>query len=422
MTGSDRYKWWVVVMLWFVCLFNYADRQAIFSVFPLLKTEMKLSDLQLGIIGGAFMWVYALALPLAGLVGDRFRRKTLIIGGLIFWSLITIATSLSTKYGHLVLFRALEGLGEAFYYPASMSLISDYHGTRTRSRAMSFHQSSVYAGTIAGGTVAGFCGQYYGWRSGFYLFGTLGVLLGIVLVGLLREPKRGEAEKFEPTSTFDPEFAPPRTTPLEDVRAIFRNPMVPILIAVFVGANFVAAIFLTWLPTFLNQKFGMSLSMAGLNGTAWLQISSVLGVLTGGFLADRLVQQHRGGRMITQALGLIAGVPFIFLTGWTLSVPWLVVAMVGFGFFKGIYDANIWASLYDVVEPHRRATALGFMNAIGWVGGGVAPVAIAAASGRYGMSVCLSATSLIYLLFGSLLIFGIGAHMRSPEVVPTDPA
>ena len=86
---SPRYKWLVVALLWFVCLFNYADRQAIFSVFPLLKTEMKLSDWQLGIVGSSFMWVYAIALPLAGAIGDRFSRKFLIIGGLLFWSVIS---------------------------------------------------------------------------------------------------------------------------------------------------------------------------------------------------------------------------------------------------------------------------------------------------------------------------------------------
>ena len=149
-----NYKWLVVALLWVVCFFNYADRQAIFSVFPLLKSEMNLSDVQLGIVGSSFMWVYAAAGPVAGLIGDRRRRKTLVIAGLIFWSLITLATALSTTYIHLVIFRALEGFGEAFYFPASMSLLSDYHAPETRSRAMALHQSSVYAGTIAGGSVA----------------------------------------------------------------------------------------------------------------------------------------------------------------------------------------------------------------------------------------------------------------------------
>src|SRR5205814_612712 len=193
------YRWIVVAMLWLVCLFNYADRQAIFSVFPLLKSEMHLTDVQLGFVGSSFMWLYAAALPFAGIVGDMVSRKTLILGGLIFWSFITLATALSTQYWHLLLFRGLEGLRESFYFPAS--------------------------------------------------------------------------------------------------------------------------IFLTWMPSYLNRTFGMSLSMAGLNGTFWLQLASIFGVICGGLLADHLVRKHPGGRMLTQCIGLLLGIPFLFLTGWTLAVP-----------------------------------------------------------------------------------------------------
>ncbi len=413
---TSKYKWWVVAMLWFTCFFNYADRQAIFSVFPLLKAQMGLSDVQLGIVGGSFMWVYALSGPLAGLVGDRMRRKTLIISGLLFWSLVTIATALSTKYWHLVLFRALEGFGEAFYFPASMSILSDYHGKDTRSRAMALHQSSVYAGTIAGGAVAGVMGQYLGWGSSFYLFGSLGMLLGIVLVASLREPQRGQAEGSEGAVHGTLDWS--KANLMGSIKALFGHKMVLVLMGVFIGANFVAMIFLTWLPSFLYRKFSMSLSMAGLNSTAWLQIASVLGVLTGGYLADRLAKSMRSGRMRVQAAGLFLGAPFIFLTGWTLSVPVLVLAMTGFGFFKGMYDANIWASLYDVVPTEHRATALGLMNSLGWMGAGFAPVAIAAASMRWGMSACLSANSAIYILFASLMVFGIVRYMNPRRPAP----
>jgi len=142
-----------------------------------------------------------------------------------------------------------------------------------------------------------------------------------------------------------------------------------------------------------------------------LQIASVLGVLSGGFLADRLAKRNRAGRMITQAIGLTLGVPFIFLAGWTFSVPVVIVALTGFGYFKGLYDANIWASLHDVVRPERRASAVGLMNSIGWIGGGAAPVAIAAASERFGMSACISANSVIYLLVAALLFYGIRRHI-----------
>src|SRR5205807_4495384 len=113
-------------------------------------------------------------------------------------------------------------------------------------------------------------------------------------------------------------------------------------------------------------------------------------------------RRFRGGRMMTQALGLFLGVPFIFLTGWALAVPVLIVSMFRFGIFKGLYDANLWASLYDVVDLERRATAVGFMNAIGWLGGATGPLVIALAARHYGMSAALSANSLIYLGLGFL--------------------
>ena len=407
---DSTYKWSVVGMLWLVCFFNYADRQAVFSVFPLISRQFSLTDVQLGIVGSSFMWMYALFGPLAGWLCDRFPRKTLVLGALLFWSIVTGATALSHSYWQLVLCRALGGLGEAFYFPASMSLISDYHRD-TRSRAMSIHQSSVYVGSIAGGAVSGAVGQYYGWRSSFMLFGILGVLLALLLWRLLREPARGMSDQLckpiQPVRKVEPLRS---ANLLNDLKELLTNRIVVLLIIVFMAANFVAVVFLTWMPTFLYQKFHMSLSMAGLNATVYIQIASVLGVISGGFLADSVVKRggkwQRGGRIFTQCLGLLCGVPFLFLTGWTTSVFYLILAMIGFGIFKGMYDANIFASLHDVVPVERRGVAVGTMNSLAWLGGGMAPIVIALAAGRYGMSACISATAGIYLLIGLLMLLG----------------
>jgi predicted MFS family arabinose efflux permease len=258
----------------------------------------------------------------------------------------------------------------------------------------------VYA---ASAPLAGYLGQHYNWRASFHLLGWGGILLAVALLGLLREPKRGASEEA-------PKIEGARSL-WGGIAAVFRHPMAPVLMAVFVGANFVAAVFLTWLPSFLFRKFSLSLSMAGFSSTAYLQVASVLGVITGGALADRFARTRPAGRMMTQAIGLFAGIPFIFLTGWTTTVYAVVLAMTGFGFFKGLYDANIWASLYDVVPLERRATALGLMNSIGWLGGGVAPVVIAEMSGRWGMSASISAVSGVYLLVGVLLVVGIRKFM-----------
>jgi MFS family permease len=393
-----KYKWLVVGMLWFVCFFNYADRQAIFAVFPLIKQQLALTDVQLGIVGAAFMWMYALFGPLAGWLCDRLSRKRLVLGGLIAWSLVTALTAVCHTYGQLVLCRALSGLGEAVYLPASMSLIGDYHGAGTRSRAMSIHQSSVYVGSIAGGAVSGLVGQYYGWRWSFLLFGFCGLLFGAVVGIFLKEPVRGVSEQQAAALPAAP------GTLLQEIKALLVRPIVRLLIFAFVGANFVAVVFLTWMPTFLYGKFHMSLSMAGLNGTIYLQLSSVVGVLCGGLLADTLARRLAGGRMITQALGLFLGIPFLFFTGWAASVPGVVLGMIGFGYCKGIYDANIFASLYDVVPVRQRGTAAGMMNSLGWLGGGFAPIAIAVAANRYGMGASISGTAVVYCVSGLLML------------------
>jgi predicted MFS family arabinose efflux permease len=403
-------------MLWMVCFFNYADRQSIYSVFPMLQKDpgLQLTTAQLGYVASSFMWVYAGAGWLAGLVGDRLRRKTVVLGGFLFWSFITLAFSFATKYSHIVALRAIEGFGEAFYFPAAMALISAYHGKDTRSRAMGIHQSSVYAGTVAGGTLGGAMGQYFGWRSSFMLLGLVGAAFGVLLFLILKEPaesSRAESPRRESLGEI-----------LKTIGELYRIPMVWVLTGVFVGANFVAMVFLVWLPKFLVDKFTMSLSMAGFNATAYLQVASVLGVLAGGVLADRMARRYRGGRMMTQMLGLFCGVPFIFVVGWTRQVPLLILSMACFGLFKGLYDSNIWASLHDVVPPQRRATAVGVVNSIGWLGAGTATVTIAIASQRFGMSACISATSLIYLFLAIVLAWGIWRFMSAKATSPVSTA
>jgi MFS family permease len=409
--SAATYKWWVVGMLWLVCFFNYADRQSIFSVFPLLRTELRLSDLELGIAGASFMWVYALFGPVAGWLGDRFSRKRLILGALVFWSLATASTALAHNLWQLTLCRALGGLGEAFYFPASMSLIGDYHAVSTRSRAMSLHQSSVYAGTIAGGACSGWLAEHYGWRPMFGCFGFLGIALALLLWGWLREPVRGMSEEKQ---AVQPAFAAQPITAV--IGNLLSSRLVVLLILAFIGANFVAVVFLTWMPSYLYRTFGMNLSMAGWNATAYLQTASVLGVLTGGVLADWLSRRRRGARAFTQSIGLACGIPFLFLIGHARSASVLVAAMACFGYFKGLYDANIFASLYDVVDVKLRAAAAGLLNSLGWLGGGFAPVVVAAASARFGMSACLSATSGVYLCCAVLLAVAARAVGKSPNL------
>jgi MFS family permease len=407
--ASPRYKWWVVAMLWLIAFFNYADRQAIFSVFPLLEQEMHLTQVQLGLLGSSFAWVYGLAAPLAGLVVDRVRRKTAILGGLQAWSLICIATIFSRDFKHLFFWRAAEGLGETFYFPASMSLLSDYHGPRTRSRAMGLHQTSVYIGTIGGGFFAGLIGQVYGWRLSFIVFGGLGVLLGLVLQRTLVEVPRGIAEDGGGRLATGGRVSLP-----DFFRLLARTPTLICLFGAFMCANFVAVVLLSWMPKFLYDKFHLSLAMAGLTATLFVQLASLVGAPIGGWLADAWRRRTPRGRLAVQMLGVLGGAPFVALCGLTPSVTTLIVALTAWGFFKGLYDANIFASVFDVVGPEARGTAAGFMNAFGWLaGGGTAPLAIGLIAQRESLGLAIALASTVYLAAAALLLVGIVFFVRA---------
>ena len=407
---ARSYKWWVVFMLWFICFFNYADRQAIYSVFPRLQEEFGFDKVQLGLIGSAFMWVYAVGAPLAGFIGDRLPRKGLILGGCLFWSFVTVTTGWCQRLWHFVTVRALEGFGETFYFPASMSLVSDYHSGRTRSRALSLHQSSVYVGTIAGSWLGAWFAEEYGWRVGFYFFGGSGMMLALLLYRWLREPVRGEAEQ-ETAGVVD--FAPPLALG-EVCRTVFRTPTAILLLVVFLGANFVATIFLTWTPTFLVEKFDFKLTAAGLSGSVFIHLASAFGAPAGGVLADRFARSLPGGRMLVQAVGLLVGAGFVFLVGTTADVATLLAAMTLFGLCKGLYDSNIFASLYDVIEPRARATAAGVMNTVGWSGGALGPLWVGLMA-KYGprateienMSLAIAWGGAVYLAGAALLAVAI---------------
>jgi MFS family permease len=414
---GGSYRWWVVFMLWFVCFLNNGDRQAIASIFPKLSSLYGFDKFQLGLIGSAFAWVYAFGSPVAGYVGDRLNRKNLILGGCFFWSLVAMTTGWCTKLWQFILARMLVGVGETVYFPASMSLISDYHGPRTRSKAMSFHQSSVYAGSIMGSWITAWIAQYYRWQLGFYFFGGCGIALSIVLFAFIREPKRGRMDEspvaaatIPPTGqpNLEPALAPLSVT--EVASTVFTKPTVILLLLTFMGANFVSTIFMTWTPTYLVEKFHFTLASAGLSGSAFILVACAFGSPLGGILADHLSNRFLGGRMMVQAAGLLFGSAFVFLIGTTNNVTTLLLSMICFGFGKGLYDSNIFASIYDVVDARARSTAAGLMNTIGWGGGALGPVVVGYVA-KHGpgtdmqnMSRAIAYTGIIYIVGSALLL------------------
>jgi len=409
--NRNRYKWWVVVMLWCICFFDYADRWGVSALFPLLKKELLLTPVQLGLLGSVSAWIYGLGAPFAGYVVDRVRRKTAILGGLFVWSGVTSAAVISRSFHQLLWFMAALGVAVTIYMPSAMSMISDYHGRATRSRAMGMHQTAVYVGTIGGGFFAGLIGERYGWRWSFVTLGALGVILGTTVIGFLREPQRGAADWEEggANSTTRHLGGVPAG---RSIKLILGTPTATLLMGGFLCANFVALVLLAWMPNFLYEKFHMSVAMAGLSATLFVQVASMVGSPLGGWLADILRRRRVSGRVLVQAVAVFCGAPFVFFCGRAGTMTGVIVSLTAWGLFKGLYDANIFASVFDVIPPQVRGTAAGFINMVGWLGGGLAPVGIGFVAERMGASRAISLSSFVYVAAGLLLATAAAFFIR----------
>ncbi len=414
-SNTKTYKWVVILMLWSICFLNYADRQIIFSIFPLLSREFGFSKLQLGLIGSSFMWIYAGGSFIAGYLSDRWSRKSLIFGGCFFWSFITMLTGWCSSLWHFVTVRTLEGLGELFYFPASNAVIADYHGNRTRSTALSLHQSGVYFGTIVGSWFGAWIAEHYGWRYGFYFFGGIGVFVSLALYRFLKEPVRGQEEQQNgPHHTLSSavEESTPHVKPTmaHFFSYIIQNPVIVLLIVAQMNANFVTGVFFSWMPTFLYEKFSMTLSQASGFAVITIQVASIAGVLITGKLADHFSSKIADARVLMQMASLFLGCSAIIGVGIASDVRFVLLAMTFFGFCKGGYDGGIFASQFDYVESRFRGSIVGLMNTCGGTGGALGTFVLGAVS-TYGpgtamerMSRGIAWSASIYLLGGLLLL------------------
>src|SRR6185295_17044761 len=180
----SRVAWTVVGLLWVVALLNYLDRQLVVTMPGPIKADLGIGDQKFGLLSSVFLWIYGICSPIAGYLADRIGKRRVILASLVVWSAATFASGLATSFGAMLAARATLGVSEAFYMPAAVSLIVEYHRGPTRSRATGLHLSGVYAGSVLGG-LGGWIAVTFGWRQGFQLFGAIGVAYALVVAFVL---------------------------------------------------------------------------------------------------------------------------------------------------------------------------------------------------------------------------------------------
>jgi sugar phosphate permease len=387
------YKWELIIILWLAYFFNQGDRQIFNAVIPLIKNDLHLSDVQIGTIATIFTIVYGCVVPFAGFASDFLERKWIVFFSLLIFSLGTLLTGFSGSLFSLVLIRGIvTGGGEAIYYPAATSLIGQYH-QRTRAMALSIHQTSLYIGIVASGFIAAYIGERAGWRYSFYTFGLGGLVLALYVFFRMKSDAHAQTKLRLPVLTV--------------VKNIFAKKTVWMLCLAFGAMVFVNVGYLTWMPTFYFEKFHLSLSTAGFTSMFFHFAAAFLGVLVGGRLSDKFSAKSKTVRLKTEFIGLLAGAPFIFIMAYASNIYVSYTALALFGFFRGVYDSNLFAALFDVIEPRYRASSVGVMTSFAFLAGAFAPLLLGIIKTVYGLSAGIASLSIFYLLAAVLVLLSI---------------
>jgi MFS family permease len=398
---SARQASLLVAFMWFAYFLNYADRQAVFSMFPSLKMDLGMTDQQLGLTGAIFLWVYAIGCPIAGQLADRFSKKRLILLSLFIWSLTTLATGFVGSAVVMLSLRAMMGISESMFMPTAIALIANTHTSSLRSRAISVLTTAQITGTVVGSWFGGWMADRGQWRIAFFVLGIVGLLYVVPYFYFLR--KVNDINPSQRNKNNKPSFLI-----LIKVRTF--------LLLCLVFPVFVFGIWLLygWLPTFLHEKFSLNQSNAALNATIFVQCTTAIGILGGGVLADSLYRVTKASRLWLMTASLILCAPCLYALGNSDTLNSTRFAAAGFGLFSGLLMGNIFPAAFDVVPAETRASAVGLLNFCGAVMSGFATLFGGLFKQTIGIDRLLSFTSIAYVLAGGALFLGI------KKLFPTD--
>ncbi len=362
MKNTKTYPWIVVGLLWVVALLNYMDRQMLSTMKPTMMIDI--AELQtatnFGRLMAIFLWIYGFMSPVAGMIADRVNRKWLIIVSLFVWSGVTLAMGYAQNFNQLYWLRAVMGVSEALYIPAGLSLIADYHTSKTRSLAVGIHMTGLYMGQALGGFGATIADRF-SWQTAFHSFGIIGMVYSVLLILFLREKKPVSSIEAPANSTIKKSGAPL----FKGLALLLSNISFWIILFFFAVPSLPGWGIKNWLPTLFADSLDIDMAKAGPLSTITIAASSFLGVIVGGILSDRWVQKNLRGRIYTSAIGLGLTIPALLLLGFGDSLFSVIGAAFCFGFGFGMFDANNMPILCQFVSSKYRATAYGLMNMVG---------------------------------------------------------
>lgn len=411
--APGKWAWIAVGVLWVVVMLNYFDRQLLAVLNTSItgggENGIPMTQGQFGTVTSAFLVVYAALSPVGGYLSDRFSRKFIILCSLVVWSIVTWLTGKAETYEQLLFARAAMGVSEAFYIPAALALISDYHRGSTRSMATGLHMSGIYAGQVLAGCGALMAGEPYnlGWRLTFETFGFIGVAYALGVVIFLHDPSApkekaevpaeaesavpAEAEESVPAAAKEEKSSAPASADnsadfgiLNVLKSLFTGRAMAMLLLIYAFAGFANWFLMGWYPRLLQDMFGISEAEAGPQATFWVNIAKYVAVLSAAVVADLWYRRNHGARAYVPGICfciagpcvLVAMLPALgVLPALGLSLTLALVSMQGVA--QGALDATLMPILRSQIDERFSATGYGLLNLtsvgagalISWLGG-----------------------------------------------------
>ena len=391
------YKW-VVLLLVSIAYFLAQGTRLIYSaVLPQIKADFAASgvtDAQLGLISSAFTLVFGIAIPFAGFVADFFNRKRVLVLGSFMFAVGIFVSGFATGLGMLFIsYGVINAIGQSLMPPCNTSFISQYHN-ETRGTAFSIYQTAIYLGIVVCSVASGYLAQLGegGWRYAFWIFGAIAVLWAIVIALTLKDtPQPSSDDKARPSVK-------------EALQAFLKKPSSLILMLALGCYFFVTYAFKAWAPIFMIRSFPeMGTTQAVFHGVFWFYLGAFVGVTLGGRLSDALKAKRPGIRFEVEFVGLILCIPFILMMAFVHSLPLMIIAILMFGFATGVYDSNIYAALFDVIDPRFRAVATGLFGCGGCIVGAFGPAVMGFLNDAFTPRVSMASLTVIAVI-GALAI------------------
>jgi MFS family permease len=325
-------------------LLNYADRNVLFAVQPLVQDEFHLTNVQVGYLTSAFLGFYMIAAPFVGPLADRYSRKLIIVLGALFWSGLTLLTAVTHTYTELLIRHTLVGIGEATFVTIAPTFVADLFSEEVRGRILGVFYLAIPVGSAAGYLLGGSLSQHHGWRFPFYIAAAPGFVLAL-LVLFLKEPERGQFDTQKET--------PERAT----IFGLIRNPAFLTATLGMAMMTYSLGGIQVWMPKFLYSERHYTLEAANFMFGIVIVVDGILAALIGGWLGDYLLPRMKSGYYLVSAAGMLLGVPAMIVALFVKG-PIMIPAFAVAAFFLLLNTSPLNAAVINSVGAHIRATAL----------------------------------------------------------------